>query len=193
MKKILLISMATMLLFACKRDSTLDNSEAKAGDSITAVQNPDTDKAEDTANSDHCKIATDFLKHYATNYERIYEKEFVTYGAPYSLDFKVVDNYIENAKLPRYFTDRYIRNLISAFVAIDKHLKAYPKNDGTVDGLESDLILHSQEPEELLAQIISGKIKCAKLVPDNVLIDFQNGHSLIFKFHGHEIDDIELK
>lgn len=191
MKNYFIIGLVCLMAVSCKNDIVPNNSESKL-DSTDNTTTTDVIAA-DVIKSDHCKSASDFLAHYAKNYEKIYEQDFINYGDVYSLNLRAVDNYIENARLPQYFTDGYITNLVSFCMKIDKDLKANPQSDGTVDGLESDLILHTQEPEELLADINGGKIKCTQIAVDKVLIDFQNGHSLIFKFHDYEIDDIELK
>jgi len=72
---------------------------------------------------------------------------------PYRVNFTKTEVYLSILKSSGYFSENYIQNARAYFKQIDLTLQKTKQNDGTVDGLDYDLIIHSQEPESMLADL----------------------------------------
>lgn len=99
----------------------------------------------------------DFFKWYKTQSEYLNKIHVVNMNfktnAPYRINFQETERYLSILKLSGYFSENYISYYRDYFKKIDLTLQKTKQNDGTVDGLDFDFILHSQEPESYLKNL----------------------------------------
>jgi hypothetical protein len=142
---------------------------------------------------DNYKLCIDFLSSYQKNYDKIYEKDFVNYDGNFRINFENLNYFIENTQIERFCTKKYVSNFRNKIIEIDKRLKENPQNDGTIDGLEGDPFLLTQDIEETLNQIATKKISCKEIGKNNIEINFGNSFILLFIIDKKKIDNITLK
>lgn len=85
-------------------------------------------------------------------------------NTPYRVNFKQVEKYLNVLKTSGFFSDDYINNYREYFKKVDLTLQKTKQNDGTVDGLDYDPILHSQEPNSMLENLNNFKLTILKSV-----------------------------
>ena len=95
-----------------------------------------------------------FYKWYKTKYQQLNHIETVKIdmikNTPYRMDYAKVEEYLSDLKSGGFFSDNYINDYRRYFATIGKKLEKTQQIDGTVNGLDYDIIMHSQEPESYL-------------------------------------------
>ena len=99
-----------------------------------------------------------FFKWYKTKYDyldhHIYlVKMDLKNHTPYRINFNETEKYLTILKSSSFFSDDYINYYRAYYKKVDLILQKTKQNDGTVDGLDYDLIVHSQEPESILENL----------------------------------------
>lgn len=99
-----------------------------------------------------------FFKWYQTKYDYLDHHIFpVTTdyknNTPYRIDLKETEKYLSVLKSSGFFSDNYINHKRQYFKEIDSMLQKTKQSDGTVDGLDYDPVVHSQEPESILEKL----------------------------------------
>lgn len=74
-------------------------------------------------------------------------------NSPYKINFKETEKYLATLRSSGFFSDNYINRYRDHFNKIELTLKKTKQNDGPVDGLDFDPIVHSQEPEAILEDL----------------------------------------
>jgi hypothetical protein len=92
---------------------------------------------------------------------------------PYRINFSETEKYLSILKSSGFFSDNYILNYRSYFKKIDLTLQKTKQNDGTVDELDYDPIVHSQEPESMLKNLNNIRMKIVKSTANDVTIKVQ--------------------
>ena len=80
-------------------------------------------------------------------------------GGYYEINMENVYLYIAKFKNSGYFSDNYIKNLENSFEEIKKNLEENKQSDGTVDGMEADWFLATQEIDYYISIINEMKLK----------------------------------
>jgi hypothetical protein len=91
-------------------------------------------------------------------------------NTPYRINFVKTEEYLSVLKSSGFFSESYIMNARSQFKKIDFTLQKTKQNDGTVDGLDYDLILHSQEPEAMLENLSGIRLEIINTSKDKVIV-----------------------
>lgn len=91
-------------------------------------------------------------------------------NTPYRINFAKTEEYLSILKSSGFFSESYIMNARSYFKKIDLTLQKTKQNDGTVDGLDYDLILHSQEPEAILENLSGIHLEIINTSKDRVIV-----------------------
>jgi hypothetical protein len=144
-------------------------------------------------NFDTCKLCKDFLYTYQKNYDIIYAKDYINYEGTFSINFENFEYFINKVQLKYYFTEKYISEFRRKILEIDQKLKETPQNDGTIEGLEGDVFLQTQDIEDCLNQIMNKKITCTQISENEIEINFSNNHILVFSIIENKINEIKLK
>lgn len=137
-------------------------------------------------------ICKEFLTSYETNYDKIYEKDFINYEGNFSINFSNLNYFIDTSLMSKFFTENYISSFKNKIRAIDENLKKIPQSDGSIEGLEADVFLLTQDIEENLNQIRLKKIIYKPISNDIINADFNNGHVLVFNIKLGKIDSISI-
>lgn len=187
----LTIMICILSFISCKRqeNNTIEQKKDSSENALSELATVITQKSDKNIS---CDLVLEFLYEYEKNYDKIFERDFINYEGNYSVNFDNLKYYIDKTQLQKFCTQNYINNFRNVIVNIDAKLKAQPQNDGTIDGLESDYILHTQELEEVLNYIRDRKINCIEKTGNIVQVNFENIHSLIFRLDKDKIDSIEL-
>ena len=74
-------------------------------------------------------------------------------GGYYEINMENVYLYISKFQNSGYFSDNYIKNLENSFEEIKKNLEENKQSDGTVDGMEADWFLATQEIDYYISMI----------------------------------------
>lgn len=180
------IATIVVFLISCNKNKEINviKNEKASEVEINELKSPDVD---------YCRLCLNFLYDYHENYDIIYEKDIVNYDENYSINFENVKYFIDKSQMNKYFTEKYVTDFEKNLEEINKKLKNTPQNDGTIDGLEGDEFLRTQDIEECLNQIMNKNISCTKIEQNKLEIDFGNSHKLIFTVINNKIDDINLK
>ena len=106
-------------------------------------------------------------------------------GGYYEINMENVYLYIAKFKNSGYFSDNYIKNLENSFEEIKKNLEENKQSDGTVDGMEADWFLATQEIDYYL-NIITNEMNLGDIVPygdkgDSLCISNEAGESVILE------------
>lgn len=110
------------------------------------------------------KVAVDLYKWYASddniqNFDVMKDlKDSTDY---YAIDFGKVEKYLAAFKKTGLVSDKYINDQRDYFKECEAEFKKNPANDGPPYGLDYDLIMHSQDYEEDLANV--DKIKVVEI------------------------------
>lgn len=186
MKKIFYAFIISFILISCneKKENKIIKNET-----VNEIQN----KELKTVSFDACKLCKDFLYSYQKNYDTIYAKDFINYEGNFSINFENLEYFINKSQLNKYFTEKYITDFRGRIIEINQKLKETPQNDGTIEGLESDVFLHTQDIEDCLNQIMNKKIICNQIDENKLEIDFGNSHILVFSIIDNRINDIKVK
>jgi len=164
----------------------------------------------DTPNSNEKAVVfvRDFLKWYKTKYGYLYHTlRFIDldlkHPAPYKINYRETEEYLSALKNSGFFSKNYLNYYKSYFKAIDLKLQKTKQNDGPVDGLDSDLIMHTQEPESYLNHLNVLQLSQVKSSGNSRIVivkmktNYNNGGSLLFyliEANGkYLIDKIESK
>jgi len=108
-------------------------------------------------------IARNFLKWYKENRERLETFRLVN-GKPgdstqaYRVNFAETEKYLGELKKSGFFSDQYINSFRKYFIIADATLEQRPQYDGPAEGFSYDLVLKTQDSDEILDQIRKMKI-----------------------------------
>ena len=105
-------------------------------------------------------------------------------GGYYEINMENVYLYIAKFKNSGYFSDNYIKNLENSFEEIKKNLEENKQSDGTVDGMEADWFLATQEIDYYISMINEMKLKDIVLYGDegdSLCISNEAGESVILE------------
>jgi hypothetical protein len=91
-------------------------------------------------------------------------------NAPYRINFKETEKYLSILKLSGFFSDNYINSYRDYFRKIDLTLQKTKQNDGPVEGLDFDPIVHSQEPESILENLNNIWLRVVKFTENEITI-----------------------
>lgn len=110
------------------------------------------------------KVAVDFYKWYASddniqNFDVM--KELKDSTDFYAIDFEKVEKYLDAFKKTGFVSDRYLNGQHNYFKECEEEFKKNPANDGPPYGLDYDLIMHSQDYDDDLAN--TDKIKVVEI------------------------------
>lgn len=116
-----------------------------------------------------------FFRWYKTKYNyldhHIYFVDMDFKGnTPYKINFKKTEEYLSTLKSSGFFSENYLKNARAYFDKIDLDLQKTKQNDGTVDGLDHDLILHSQEPEAMLENLEGIQLEVISISENRVIV-----------------------
>lgn len=89
---------------------------------------------------------------------------------PYRINFKKTEEYLSILKSSGFFSDSYINYYRQYFKEIDDTLKKTKQDDGTVDGLDYDLIMNSQEPESYLKNLNVIRLTIVSSTAENAVV-----------------------
>lgn len=121
-----------------------------------------TPKNEITIDKADEKTAIDFYKWYA-NDKKIKDVEFLKdlkdSNNFYAIDFKGTEEYLSILKKTGLVSEKYLETQREYFKECEKYFKENPENDGPPYGLDYDLIMHSQDYDEDLANTDKIKVK----------------------------------
>jgi hypothetical protein len=119
------------------------------------------------------KTKYDYLDHHifpvATDYKN---------NTPYRIDFKATEKYLLILKSSGFFSDSFIRGYRNHFKQIDSTFQKTKQNDGPVDGLDYDPIVHSQEPEAMLEDLASIKLEVIKFTTNSFTIKMRTKYNV---------------
>nr|WP_294948482.1 hypothetical protein [uncultured Mucilaginibacter sp.] len=104
-----------------------------------------------------------FFSWYKTKYDYLdHQIHFVDVdlktNKPYKINFAKTEEYLTVLKASGFFSDNYVSFYRRYFNKISANLKKTRQSDGPVDGLDLDLILHTQEPESYMEDLKVFKI-----------------------------------
>lgn len=184
--KYIIFFLSALIMIACKNER-MEIGERKV-DTATPLVGTSPESPENTENK--CEVVLEFLYEYEKNYDRIYEKDFINYEGDYSVNHENVAYFIKTAQFEKYATKRFIDEFRSLISDVDKRLTNNPQTDGTIDGLEADYVLRTQEIEEILDQIRDRKLSCESKSDGLVTISFSEVHQLDFSVRDGKIDKI---
>ncbi len=94
-------------------------------------------------------------------------------NAPYRINFNETEKYLSVLKSSGFFSDNYITYNRDLFKKIDLTLQKTKQDDGTVDGLDYDPIVHSQEPNSILENLNNIKLIVIKSLVSEITIKMQ--------------------
>jgi hypothetical protein len=102
-----------------------------------------------------------FLRWYKANYEKIIQNQNILVNnagsddttKTYSVNFSETDNYLILFKSSGYVSDFFLDDWRKYFAECEEYFKNNPQIDGPPDGFNFDLILLTQEVEEILKAI----------------------------------------
>ena len=113
-------------------------------------------------------------------------------GGYYEINMENVYLYVAKFKNSGYFSANYIKNFENSFEEIKKNLEENKQSDGTVDGMEADWFLATQEIDYYL-NIITNEMNLEDIVPygdegNSLCISNEAGESVILevKKYGNE-------
>ncbi|RZJ70408.1 hypothetical protein [Flavobacterium sp.] len=149
-------------------------------------------KTESPQNVDSCQVATDFLKHYAGNYESISAVDPFVYEPTYGVDFRKFEMLSERLKLNVFFTEDFQKRFREKYSKIENELKKNPQDDGPIEGFEADEFLFTQDYDEILGWIKSGKYKCSAS-ENTAVVSFYPEYALEFQLKDGKIDAMSMK
>jgi len=117
----------------------------------------------------------DFFKWYKTKFDYLDHHVFyvamdLKTNAPYRINLSETEKYLSVLQSSGFFSDNYILNYKSYFKKIDLTLQKTKQNDGTVDGLDYDLIMHNQEPESILKNLNNIRLSVLKSTTSYVTV-----------------------
>lgn len=115
-----------------------------------------------------------FFKWYKTQYKYLDQMHIVkmdtSTNIPYRIDFAVANKYLSILKSSGYFSDKYINNYRVYLNKIDLTLQKTKQNDGTVDGLDFDPIMCTQEPESILEDLNIINLRIVRTTDNTVVV-----------------------
>jgi len=105
----------------------------------------------------------EYLKWYRANRTRLEKFQLVsgTPGdstRPYKVNFEQTDLYVKELNKSGLVSEEYINNYKQYFKTCNENLRKNPQYDGPADGFGIDLVLQTQEPEEILDNIDELKV-----------------------------------
>lgn len=71
----------------------------------------------------------------------------------YRINYNETEKYLSILKSSSFFSDKYLNYYRSYFQKIDSNFQKTKQDDGEPEGLDFDLIMHSQEPESILQNL----------------------------------------
>lgn len=140
------------------------------------------------------ELISKFLSFYQENYDSINDKDFLDVNNEYyRIDFEVVDDYL-NKLDSTYLSNIFKKRLLNNMKNIDLKLQSSLQNDGIPEGLEFDMILKTQEVDEILNMIKKKKyhIETCKDIENCYLLNISNLHCLLFYLNKGKISAIKI-
>jgi hypothetical protein len=124
-----------------------------------------------------------FFRWYKTKYDSLDHHIFPVATdfknkAPYRINFKETEKYLSILQSSGFFSDNYIINYRNYFKKIDLTLQKTKQNDGTVDGLDFDPIVHSQEPESMLENLNNIRLTVVKFTANDITIKMRTQYNV---------------
>jgi hypothetical protein len=111
------------------------------------------------------KTKFDYLDHHLYLVDMDFKK-----NTPYRINFTKTEEYLSILKSSGFFSDSYISYYRTYFKKIDLTLQKTKQNDGPVDGLDFDSIMHTQEPESYLANLNVIRLKLIYSTDKNAIV-----------------------
>lgn len=183
-----------LIIVSCKQIINSSKKEMVVSKLDTMVNNSKTAPLK-VNNNPQITLIRNFLKWYQLNYIEINSISLVdlkedSLAAQYEINLKNIERYLDIFKKSGYVSEVYINNMRDYFKKANENLLKTKQNDGPPEGFESDLVLFTQEPEDILKhlnsikieQISINKCKVHSLASDLIFtLKFQNGNFLIDK------------
>ena len=123
-----------------------------------------------------------FYKWYKTKYKFLNSIPLVKMddnpNIPYSMNYNSTERYLSVLKSSGFFSDTFISYYRNYFKKIDAMFKKTKQNDGPVDGLDYDFIMHSQEPESYLTDLNNLRLTVVNNLPNKVVIKVKSKYDL---------------
>lgn len=119
------------------------------------------------------KSIQSFLYWYKDSYIKLYEYRLTKVDASgnYQVDIKACDQYLATLKSTGYISSEYVRLWKQYFDSQVEKFKMNPQNEGPPEGFDLDLVLHTQEPEEVLNYINKLKYRVKELNKTMALVE----------------------
>jgi len=169
-----------VLLYAssCANDKPATTVEKISADSATVVK-----RMEGIPDS----AVFNFLRWYAKNVNRISEINLVNNNGSndstkfYSVNFPATEIYLNALKESGFISGQYINTWHEYFKKRDEHFKSHPQNEGPPEGFDYDLVMQTQDIEDIYhldkATVISKSVNDGGA---NLKIRFLHGQELVF-------------
>lgn len=113
-----------------------------------------------------------FLQWYKSNYRKVYEY-LLTYTDSmgyYQVDTKSCNLYLNYIKSSKLVSNEYIRLWKNYFESQAENFKTNKQNEGPPEGFDFDLVLHTQEPDEVFKSLEKIKYSIVDLSSDSANI-----------------------
>lgn len=127
-------------------------------------------------NEDPIAFMRNFFKWYKTKVNS-FQNDFVDMDSekpnPYRINFNKTEKYLTVLKSSGFFSDSYINYFRAYFKKVDVTLQKSKQNDGPIDGLDYDLVMHTQEPITYLKDLSVIQLTIIKSTANSATIKMQ--------------------
>lgn len=149
--------LVSLLCFAACADD-------QPGDGLMTKPPQDTRSNEEPGTTDCTDNIKAFLSWYQQAHERIGAISLVAMdpadtSSCYRVQFDSVAVYQAALRASGYFSERMLQDQLAYFRQVDEGMARTRQQDGPPEGLEYDLLLYTQEDNELLSQLQAVKVK----------------------------------
>jgi hypothetical protein len=154
------------------------------------------------SNADPTKVISGFLEWYKDNYMRLYDYRLTVTDSSgnYQVDKKACEGYLSELKASGFISDEYLKLWNRYFDDQSEKFKMYTQNEGPPEGFDFDLVLHTQEPEEVCKVLKNMKYTYKEKSDGKVVVHADTGwpdwvyvFELTLMQHHWYIDYISLK
>lgn len=98
------------------------------------------------------------------------------------INMDTIEKYLDLYKKSTYVSKSFINNLRQTYKEISNDLLLSKRNEGLIDGMETDLILDSFEPEKVLDHVKEGKFLLIYVLSNKAIVKFTIGNQLKLLF-----------
>ncbi len=126
-----------------------------------------------------------FLKWYHDNESRLNKIQLVKGGYPdtttfYRVDFSQTENYLAELKKSGFVSDKYLSDFRIYFSKADADLKKDPQNDGPPAWFDADLVMKSQDYDDVWNNLEKAKTTIKEITDNSaeVFIQFQPNYKM---------------